>query len=482
MCIRDSAITASGTTITVIAKFPHNVAPGATVAVSGCNETAYNGNWTVATVINPYAFTYTSNTTPSSSTASGLPYVNVTGWYGAYNRVGMFDGQNGIYFEYDGTILYAVRRYSTYQLAGFISVNAGSNTVTGQTVNGATTLFSKQVIPGDWIVIKGMSYRVDAITSDTSMIIQPAYRGAANLTNAIVTKTIDVKYPQSLWNIDRADGTGNSGYNVDLSKMQMFYIDYSWYGAGFMRWGMRTVEGNIVYCHKIQNNNLNFQAWMRSGNLPARYETNTFSKYGILSATLNSGDSTMSVSDYTSWPSSGTVYVRSSSASEYISYSGKSSIATLTGVLTSGSTIITMASTSGVVVGQYIVATGIPLNTYVLSVSTNTNITISTPALITGSQSILFGPTLTGLTRGQAGGTLTFTTTAGGSTITGASTSGIQVGQYVNGTGITPYTYVTGFVTNTSVTLSTSAASSGTVSLIFSPMAQTAQTLSLIHI
>ena len=38
------------------------------------------------------------------------------------------------------------------------------------------------------------------------------------------------------------DGTGPSGYNLDLSKMQMYYIDYSWYGAGFVRWGLITCD------------------------------------------------------------------------------------------------------------------------------------------------------------------------------------------------------------------------------------------------
>lgn len=469
-------LSASGSTVTVTSKFPHNLAPGVTVQTTGCNESAYNGSFTVATVVNPYQFTYTALSSPSASPASGLPYVSVTGWYGATSRVGMFDSQNGMFWEYDGSTLYAVKRYSTYQIGGYVNITAGSNTVTGQTVNGVTTTFSKQLFPGDFIVIKGMTYRVDTISSDTSMTIQPSYRGATNLTYGIISKTVDVKYPQSLFNLDRLDGTGASGYNIDLSRMQMFYMDYSWYGAGYIRWGVRTTDGRIVYAQRIQNNNLNFQAYMRSGNLPGRYETNTFSKQAIITSTLNSGDTSVNISDTTNWPTAGTILVRGASAYEYITYTGKSQVASLSATLTSGSTTVAMTNTTGVVAGQYIVGTGIPQYSYVTSVSTNVSIVISQAATVTGTQTLAFAPTLTGLTRGQAGGSLSFTTTSGSSTITGASTSGIQVGQYVSGTGITPYTYVVSFVANTSVLLSTSAAASGTATLVFSPMASTATT------
>jgi len=50
-----------------------------------------------------------------------------------------------------------------------------------------------------------------------------------SFVSGIATET---RIPQSQWNIDKMDGTGTSGYNLDLSKMQMFYIDYTWYGAG----------------------------------------------------------------------------------------------------------------------------------------------------------------------------------------------------------------------------------------------------------
>lgn len=467
------SITSSGTTVTVVTKLQHNLEPGVTIAVARCNETAYNGSFTVVSVLDPYRFTYTALSAPSAATASGSFVLSVTGWNGAQVRVGAFDSQNGIFFEYDGTVLVAVRRSSTYQIAGFSSFTAGSSTVTGQTVNGVTTLFSKQLQPNDFIVVRGMTYRVENINSDTSMTIQPPYRGASNLSNVIISKTIDLRIPQSQWNIDRLDGAGPSGFLIDLSRMQMFYIDYSWYGAGFIRWGVRGATGDVIYCHKLINNNINYDAYMRSGNLPARYECSTFGRVSLLTATLSNSDTTINLNDHTNYATAGTIWVRNNSQSEFINYTGKSQVASLTGTTVSGSNVITMASTTGVVVGQAVQGTGIQYGSTVQSIATNTSVTLSQVCLFSATSTILFGPTLTGLTRAQTGGTLTFTTTSGSPVMTGASTTGVQIGQYVTGSNIPPGTYVISFVTNTSVTLSDGATGSGSISVTFNPMGQT---------
>jgi len=79
--------------------------------------------------------------------------------------------------------------------------------------------------------------------------------------------------PQENFNKDRLDGTGPSGYVIDKTRMQMVAIQYTWYGAGFIDWGMRTTDGQMIWAHRTKNNNVNDEAYMRSGNLPARYKT-----------------------------------------------------------------------------------------------------------------------------------------------------------------------------------------------------------------
>jgi len=398
-------ITSVGTTVTIISKQAHNLIPGAGITVANANEAAYNGTFTVTSVIDSYTLTYTALTTPSASPASGNYVVSASSWYGASNRVGMFDNQNGIFFEFDGQTLYAVKRSSTYQLSGFISVSPNSETVTGQTVNGVSTVFSKQLTPGDFVVIKGMSYRVDSIQSDTQITILPQYRGIVPITNAVMSKTIDYKIPQSQFNLDKMDGTGISGINLDLTKMQMFYLDYSWYGAGFIRWGFRGNNGDVVYAHKLMNNNVNYEAYMRSGNLPARYESTTFSKNTVLTSSVGQSDTTINVADTSGYPPQGSFLIRTANAYEYCNYTGLTTT-TLTGLTrgqagnalsvvtaTANNPVLTLSDTTGIQIGQYAVNYSfIPTNAFVSNIVANTSVTLSIAPYKSGTFLTVFPP------------------------------------------------------------------------------------------
>jgi len=397
-------IQSSGTVVTVTCKQQHNMAPGMTIAVSNATETAYNGTFIIQTVLDPYKFTYTAASTPTASPASGNYYLSAASWYGASNRVGIFDSQNGLFFEFDGQTLYAVKRSSTYQISGFVSINPGSETVTGVAYNGVNTLFAKQLTPGDSIVIKGMTYRVDSIASDTSMTITPSYRGVVPITNAIVSRTVDMKIAQNQWNLDKLDGTGPSGMVIDLTKMQMWYMDYSWYGAGFVRWGVRGGNGDVVYCHKMVNNNINYEAYMRSGNLPARYETTSIPTVTTVTSTIGQTDTVMSVASTTGFPPAGVLLIRTANAYEYVNFTGKTAN-TFTGLtrgqsgnlnalvtLTANSPVATMTNTSGIQVGQYIAAPGVPQNGFISNLSANVNITLSQAAFLTGTYPAIITP------------------------------------------------------------------------------------------
>ena len=52
----------------------------------------------------------------------------------------------------------------------------------------------------------------------------------------------------------------------------MCYADYSWYGAGKIRFGTKDAKGHIHYHHEFVHNNKLNESYLRSGNLPARYE------------------------------------------------------------------------------------------------------------------------------------------------------------------------------------------------------------------
>lgn len=303
---------------------PLNYRPGAQVTISGIEEVigwapnvgVYNGTFEVANVIDRLRFSVEIPIAGSigslDESPGGLGKVAVTGWQDSVVRSGMFDEQNGIFFEHDGFYLYGVKRDSTQQMTGVIAVNEDENIVAG-----TNTKFETQLNEGDYVVIKGTSYQVRKIFSDTSLQIVPNFKGY-DTDNQKFVRTTEIRIRQDNFNIDKLDGSGPSGYILDSNKMQMVFIDYSWYGAGKIRWGIRVSDGSILYVHEERQNNVNTEAYMRSGNLPGRFEIQTKGKRGkLLGAILNSNTTTDVIeSEFELMPNKGTILVED----EYIGY------------------------------------------------------------------------------------------------------------------------------------------------------------------
>ena len=295
----------------------HGIQTGGIVVISGMNSFEYNGTYTVESIPTNKKFTVRAQVL--LSTLSGElgedAKVSIKNWHGATIRSGAFDDQNGIFFQYDGITMAVGRRSSTLQLAGTINVNTDSNIVTG-----TGTRFLDQLKVGEKIVIKGMSHTVTSITNQTDLTIAPDYRGVSNLTGGKACKTVDLLFPQSEWNLDKLDGTGPSGYNFDVTKMQMIGMQYSWYAAGFIEFMLRGADGKFVFFHRIRNSNLNTEAYMRTANLPVRYEVENVGAKSYLLSNIDSSVTTLSLANASYFPAAGTVYVDN----ELITYTGKS--------------------------------------------------------------------------------------------------------------------------------------------------------------
>lgn len=292
--------------ITINTDPEHYLQKGATIKLSGFNSIGYSGSFRVYDILNSNAFRISaSNNTPVDITGSMSlqPKVSVTNWIGAEVKAGLFDDSNGMYFAYDGNVLSVNRRTSTLQLAGTVSVTPNSFEITG-----SGTRFTQQLKIGDSVNIRGMLYTVSSISNNTIMTVTPAYRGVRSFNSLKMSLVSELKIPQSEFNIDKLDGTGPSGYTIDMSKMQMLTLQYSWYGAGFIDFGCRGAMGDYIWCHRIKNNNVNTEAFMRSGNLPARYES---SNYGAISTLISSsgfGANQLYVNDGKYFPSSSVEY------------------------------------------------------------------------------------------------------------------------------------------------------------------------------
>jgi hypothetical protein len=261
---------ASPNAIRATCQEPHNLIVGNRViidkAIVTTGNNIYNGTFTVHSIQNINTFTYLVGAIPQQQNAAGYPEYGRESWSQSSIRAGMFDDANGFFFEYDGQKLYVVRRSSTLQLSGSVSATKNS-----QVINGLNTAFQTQLVVGDHLQIRGQVYRVIAIDSDSRLVVQPPYRGIS-ASGIKATAREDVRVEQANWNIDPCDGTGVNGYSLDIHKIQMCYADYSWYGAGKIRFGTKDAKGHIHYHHEfIHNNKLN-ESYLRSGNLPARYE------------------------------------------------------------------------------------------------------------------------------------------------------------------------------------------------------------------
>jgi hypothetical protein len=360
----------SNTTFQCVTRRPHGLINGLYVQISeartntGALSTVYNGNFQVS-VIDSLTFTCIASNVPNSpnNIAYGFPQFNVSSWQNGAIRAGMFDFQNGMFFEFDGQKLYAVRRSSTQQIGGTAAALQGT-----EWVFGTGTSFTTQLAVNDMIVLRGQSYKVSSIISDTRLTIKPEYKGSSGIdkefdpgngvsgvvkqdtdkfflqshgftdllpivynsidgspigglingktyyvslidnnnfqlkatpdastvvaisdsgsgtphsftpakSGIIMTKTVDTRTAQENFSIDPLDGTGPTGYNLDLGTIQMAYIDYSWYGAGKIRYGFKTVSGEVQYVHEYIHNNFQLESYFRSGNLPTRYEVTTY--------------------------------------------------------------------------------------------------------------------------------------------------------------------------------------------------------------
>jgi hypothetical protein len=344
-----AAGTAPGSNITVVTDIAHGAPQrGATVILRGITTPEYNNTYTITDVTESTTINVQAQITLSTTTAvlGDQPRFVMNAWHGSSVRAGCFEDQNGLFWEYDGQTLWVVKRSSTFQLAGLVTVNVNSQTLSGD----SSTRFQDQLKVGNRITVRGMTHTITSISAQNSLTFNPPFRGSANITTGVkACKVIEVRVPQSQFNRDTIDGNGPSGYRVDLTRMQMLGIQYTWYGAGFVDFMIRGVNGAWTMVHRIANNNANDEAYMRTGNMPVRYEITNESNSAVssLAIAMGTGDTSLTLADQTTyWPTAGTVMIDN----ELIAYTGKGTT-TLTGLTRSATLSYNIADTSRVFSG-----------------------------------------------------------------------------------------------------------------------------------
>jgi len=104
------------------------------------------------------------------------------------------------------------------------------------------------------------------------------------LRSSVSGYTYDETVPQINWNIDKCNGNGNSKFNLDITKTQLFTSDYQWLGVGRVRAGF-VHDGKSIIAHEFYNSNNKQSVYWSNPNLPIRCEVRNYSGSATMGTT-----------------------------------------------------------------------------------------------------------------------------------------------------------------------------------------------------
>jgi hypothetical protein len=169
---------------------------------------------------------------------------------------------------------------------GLVDVTVGTGS-TDSVIRETTKVFSYQ--PGKSLQIlntfvmnapkENLRQRVGYFGADNGIYFEVAGIGSTSVSfveRSLVTGTVtETRVPQSQWNQDKLDGTGESGITLDVSKGQIMWTDIEWLGLGTVRVGF-VIDGQFIHCHSFHHANKISSTYITTASLPIRYEiTNT---------------------------------------------------------------------------------------------------------------------------------------------------------------------------------------------------------------
>jgi len=104
--------------------------------------------------------------------------------------------------------------------------------------------------------------------------------------NGVITESAT----QDNWNIDKADGTGRSGFDFNPDACNIFTGQMEWLGVGVVVVGFAIGAGSVVYTHAFQHASIGgfTNVYMRTANLPVSYEVTSLGGVGSLKAICSS--------------------------------------------------------------------------------------------------------------------------------------------------------------------------------------------------
>lgn len=104
------------------------------------------------------------------------------------------------------------------------------------------------------------------------------YFGIRTEITGSVTETL---VRQDSWNIDTFDGNGDSGFTLDISKVQILVFEIQGSGAGEIKVGF-SIDGHTSYAHEFYTSNVESHTTFSANSLQVTYEIESISGTGKL--------------------------------------------------------------------------------------------------------------------------------------------------------------------------------------------------------
>ena len=88
--------------------------------------------------------------------------------------------------------------------------------------------------------------------------------------SSITGSPVDYTVYQANWNVDKLDGTGLSGININPTKMYLYWMDWAFPAVG-TRFGIFDSHGNRVVCHTLETTGANAYPYTLNATLPVSF-------------------------------------------------------------------------------------------------------------------------------------------------------------------------------------------------------------------
>lgn len=220
-----------------------------------------------------------------------------TGVSNSEQIVGVGNQEDGFFFGYDGATFGALHRFGGRSEIQTLTVTTGAVTSTGNiTINLDSVATLVAVTSGDtarevavkisdadfsdagagWIAHvhnETVIFRSETsgLLSGTFTLVDTDTTGAVGTFSETVAgvSSNDDWIPQSTWNHDKFDGTGESGVTIDTTKGNVFEIKYQWLGFGEIEFSIENpTTGRFVLVHRIAYANANVIPSIQNPDIP----------------------------------------------------------------------------------------------------------------------------------------------------------------------------------------------------------------------